>query len=114
MSVCLAPFFVYQTSSLKVEITMPDINQLDLSGGSTGTVAGFNSSHGFAVAASGGSWASISGAASSLTIDASGGSHLDLSAFHVTSAQVNLSGGSWASVNLDGRLVVNASGGSQH
>ncbi len=56
---------------------------------------------------------SATGNASSLTANASGGSRIDLSSLHVTGAKVDLSGGSWAKVNLDGRLDASVSGGSQ-
>lgn len=109
----LAPGWGYLATSLKVEVAMPDISGLTISGGSTGTVAGFNSSHDLAVTASGGSTASISGSASNLSLDASGGSRLDLANFHVANASANLSGGSGATVNLDGTLDATVSGGSQ-
>ena len=110
--VSVTPFNFFGFSSLQVTITMPDISTLDLSGGSTGTVNGFNSTHGFTVDASGGSSATVYGSASSLSLDGSGGSHIDLSGFHVTDAQVNLSGGAWSTINLSGRLDANVSGGS--
>jgi hypothetical protein len=113
VSVGVAPFNFFGFSSLQVTITMPDISSLDVSGGSSGTVAGFNSTHGFTVTASGGSSVTASGAASSLSLDGSGGSHVDLSGLHVTNAQVNLSGGSWTTINPSGRLDANVSGGSQ-
>ena len=113
LSIGLTPWMGVQSTSLSVQITMPDITQLDISGGASGTVSGFNSSHGFTIDASYGSSATITGSASSLSVDASYGSRVDLSGFHVTNAQVNLSWGSWATVNLDGRLDANVSWGSQ-
>ena len=44
--------------------------------------------------------------------DVSGASNLDLSNFHVNDANIGLSGASHATVNLDGRLDVEASGAS--
>jgi hypothetical protein len=113
LSVGLVSGHGFQTTTLKVEITMPDITGLDLSAGTGGTVAGFSLSHDFSIASSAGSSAAISGSASGLYLDASAGSHLDLSGFHVTSAHVDMSGGSWATINIDGRLDANLSGGSQ-
>jgi len=119
--------------TLRAEITMLDLYELKLSGGSQGTAKGFTSSHEFAVDLSGGSRFSgdyttsgdaqfilsggshligLDGAANDLTINGSGGSHLDLSDFPVYDAAVNLSGGSGATVNLDGRLDGDLSGGS--
>ena len=53
-----------------------------------------------------------SGAGSNLTSVVTGGSNLDLTNFQVTNANVDLSGGSHATVKLDGRLDVQASGAS--
>ena len=125
--------YSYQDVILRAEITMPDLYELKLSGGTHGTVEGFTSSHEYAVDLSGGSYLSgdfttsedaqftlsggshligLDGAANDLTISASGGSHLDLSDFPVHDTTVNLGGGSHATVNLDGRLDGDVSGGS--
>jgi Putative auto-transporter adhesin, head GIN domain len=101
-----------QSASPKVEITMPDLSRLELSGGAKGSATGFTSSHDFTVSASGGGTVEMGGQAVGLTIEASGGSQLDLSGFHITNAHVDMSGGSQATVNLDGRLDANLSGGS--
>jgi hypothetical protein len=106
------PGYSVQSASPKVEITMPDLSRLELSGGARGSVAGFNSSHDFTISASGGGMVEIGGEAVGLTIDASGGSQLDLSGFHVANAHVEMSGGGQATVNLDGRLDATLSGGS--
>ncbi len=113
LSVGLKSGYAYISGAPKVVISMPDITQLSLSGGSSGTMNGFTVSHGFAVTASGGSGLSSSGSASNLTLEASGGSRLDLSSFSVTNASVNLSGGSQATIRLNGGLDANLSGGSQ-
>jgi len=125
--------YSYQDVTLRAEITMPDLYELELSGGTHGTIEGFTSSHEFTVDLSGGSHLSgdfttsgdaqftlsggshvtgLDGAANDLTISGSGGSHLDLSDFTVHDATVNLSGGSHATINLDGRLDGDLSGGS--
>lgn len=104
--------YSYQDVTLRAEITMPDLYELKFSGGTHGTAEGFTSSHDFALSLSGGSTISLEGAASDLTISASGGSQLLLSDFHVNDATVNLSGGSSATINLDGRLDGDLSGGS--
>jgi len=54
----------------------------------------------------------LEGAANDLRVSASSGSSLGLSEFHVHDASVNLSGGSQATINLDGRLDADLSGGS--
>jgi putative autotransporter adhesin-like protein len=112
LTIGLAPGYLYLSASPKVQITMPDIAQLDLSGGSSGTAQRFNSSHDFTVTASGGSSITMNGGARNLSIEGSGGSQLDLSNFHVANAQVDLSGGSGATINLTGRLDASLSGGS--
>jgi hypothetical protein len=112
---------------------MPNLYELEFSGGTHGTLEGFTASHEFVVDLSGGSHLSgdfttsgdaqftlsggshvtgLDGAANDLTISGSGGSHLDLSDFTVHDATVNLSGGSHATINLDGRLDGDLSGGS--
>lgn len=93
-------------------IAMPELYELEFSGGTQGNVEGFTSSHDFVLSLSGGSTISLEGAANDLTISGSGGSHLYLSDFPVNDATVNLSGGSSATVNLDGRLDGDLSGGS--
>ena len=113
LSVGLKPGYAYLSATPKVAISMPDITRLDLSGGSSGTMNGFVMSHDFAVTASGGSGVTVSGEGRSLTLEASGGSHLDLTNFSVTNANVDLSGGSQATVHLSGTLDANLSGGSQ-
>jgi len=115
------------------KITMPELYELELSGGTHGTIQGFSSSHEFVLELSGGSsligdfttsgdaqftlsggshLIELEGAANDLHVSASSGSHLELSDFHVNDANVNLSGGSHATINLEGRLDADLSGGS--
>ncbi len=114
------------------KITMPALYELRFSGGTHGEIEDFSSSHEFAIGLSGGSslngdfttsedaqfdlsggsTLSLNGAANDLTIDASSGSHLDLPDFTIQNATVDLSGGSWATINVDGRLDADLSGGS--
>ncbi len=108
----LAWGYSYQDVTLGAEITMPDLHALAFSGGTHGNVEGFTASHDFALSLSGGSIISLEGAANDLTMSGSGGSQLNLSGFPVHNVTVNLSGGSIATVNLDSRLVGDASGGS--
>ena len=53
------------------------------------------------------------GQAVDLTALCSGGATLHLPDFKVNNANVNLSGGSQATINLDGRLDANLSGGAR-
>ena len=138
--------------TLRAEITMPELYELELSGATRGTVEGFSSSHKFVLGLSGassltmvdisagdieidlsgassvtggitasgdahftlsgGSTVGLEGVANDLLIGASGASNLEISDFPVHNANVNLSGASRATVNLDGRLDADLSGGS--
>jgi hypothetical protein len=102
----------YQNVSLKAKIKMPDLYGLMFSGGTHGTAQEFSSSHDLELSLSGGSIVSVEGEANDLTASGSGGSQLDLSEFPVHDATVNLSGGSHATIHLDGRLEGTLSGGS--
>lgn len=112
MTIGLKWGYSYQDITLRAEISMPDLYKLEFSGGIQGSVKGFTSPHDFVISLSGGSTILLEGAANDLTISGSGGSHLYLSDFLVRDATVNLSGGSDATINLDGSLVGDLSGGS--
>ena len=83
----------------------------DLSGGSriTGNITAGDTD----LDLSGGSQVNLEGTADDLNINSSGGSQLDLEGFSADNADINLSGGSSATVNVDGTLDVNLSGGSR-
>lgn len=100
-------------TTLQAEVTMPELAGLELSGGSNGTVTGFESTKALDLDVSGGSHATLTGSAGDVTINASGGSKADLSGFSVVDANVEASGGSEVTVNASGRLDANASGGSK-
>ena len=118
--------------TLKAKITMPDLYIINLSGGSKANITGFSLSHDFSAELSGGSritgnitagdtnfdlsggsQVNLEGTADDLVVSGSGGSQLDLEAFSVDNADVHLSGGSRATINVDGTLDVDLSGGSQ-
>ena len=123
---------IYGSVTLIAKITMPDLYKLYLSGGSGASITGFSSSHDFSVELSGGSRIEgditaadadfdlsggsqvvLAGSADDLDVNGSGGSQLDLEAFSVNNADVELSGGGRATVNVNGTLDVNLSGGSK-
>lgn len=126
------PQWPWGTLTLRAEITMPELYELQLSGATRGTVEGFSSSHEFILGLSGASFlkgdfttsgdaqftlsgastAELEGAANDLTISASGASRLELSDFPVHNADVTLSGASRATINLDARLDGDLSGAS--
>ena len=96
--------------TLRVEITMPELRELDLSGAADGVVTGFTSSEVFVLELSGASRVVIEGAANDLIFRGSGASDADLSNFRVQNADVDISGASEATINVDGRLDADVSG----
>jgi hypothetical protein len=113
LSIMVQPIVSFQTSTLKAEITMPDLQEVQFSGGVNGTATGFVLSHDFRAELSGGSILRMDGEAINLAAECSGGSRLELSEFSVTNADINFSGGSQGSINLDGVLNADLSGGSR-
>lgn len=122
----------FRSVTLRAKITMPDLSEIKLSGGSRASISGFSSSHDLSVGLSGGSsvtgditagdayfdlsggsQVNLQGVANDLDINGSGGSQLELEAFSVNNADISLSGGGRATINLDGILDVNLSGGSR-
>jgi hypothetical protein len=113
LTIGLRPSLGYQTTTLKAEITMPDLQEAQFSGGVVANAAGFNMTHNFRADLSGGSRLTMAGQAADLTATCSGGANIDLSDFKVTNANVDFSGGSQGTINLDGRLDANLSGGAR-
>jgi hypothetical protein len=119
--------------TLEAEITMPDLEGLDLSGASVASVSGFRSSGQLDIDlsgassldgdleagdvdinASGASKVVLDGSATELTIEGSGASSLDLADFTVDTAKVKLSGASDATVRAQERIdPVDVSGASK-
>ena len=131
LKIGLKPRITFDSVTLKATITMPDLYIINLSGGSKANITGFSFSHDFSAELSGGSrvtcnitagdtnfdlsggsQVNLEGTADDLVVSGSGGSQLDLEAFSVDNADVHLSGGSRATVNVDGTLDVDLSGGS--
>jgi len=129
----LKPGIVYSRLTLKAKITLPELVNFEASGGTHGTVEGFNASNKFVLELSGGSnirmmdmvfeeldadlsggsSIEIDGEATDLTLEASSGSSLDLEDLQVHDANIVLSGGSHGTIKLDGRLDADLSGGSR-
>ncbi|MFC1938450.1 head GIN domain-containing protein [Chloroflexota bacterium] len=122
---------LYSSVTLIAKITMPDINRIDLSGGSRVDVTGFNLSHDLSIELSGGSRINgdisaddvdlemsggsrieLGGSADNLVADGSGGSHLELGSFSVGNADIEISGGGRGDFNVSGTLDLDLSGGS--
>ena len=118
--------------TLRASVTMPQLSDLTVSGASRGTVSDFNSTEDLDITVSGASKVTgditagnvefdISGAStiqlegSGNDMDAivSGASRFNLDDFTVNNADVNFSGASSGTVNLNGRLDANLSGASR-
>jgi hypothetical protein len=113
LTIGLKPGVGFTTSTLKAEISMPDLTTVQFSGGVVGNAQNFTLTHDFTADLTGGSRLTMSGQASNLTATASGGSNLYMRDFKVYNAQVDFSGGSQGTINIDGRLDAMLSGGSQ-
>ena len=117
---------------LSVEIVMPALTSLNLSGGSQGQISMDSASKSFSadlsggselkgqlrcrdvkLVVSGGSELHLSGKGGNLTIDGSGGATCDTRDFAVQNVDSELSGGSNATVNMNGELNASQSGGSE-
>lgn len=124
--------FFRSRSNIYVNIKMPVLNDLDLSGGTKAKVKMDNSGKKFAadlsggsemngeltcgdieIDLSGGSRMNLTGSGNNLDANGSGGSIFKLKDFSVKNISCNLSGGSQATVNIDGSLESNQSGGSR-
>jgi hypothetical protein len=113
LTIGLKSGYSFRSVTLKAQITMPNLYAVVLSGGTQGTAEEFTSTHEFNLVLSGGSSLELEGSGGNLNLVASGGSRSDLSDFPVHNASVVLSGGSQVTINLDGTLNANLSGGSQ-
>lgn len=113
LNIGIRPLLGYQTTTLKADITMPNITTVQFSGGVVSTASGFNLTHSFTADLSGGSRYTMTGQGTDLTAMCSGGTTLDLSHFEVTNASVAFSGGSQGTINLTGRLDATLSGGAR-
>jgi hypothetical protein len=124
--------YAYDTITIEVEITMPELMAIDISGASRAVLSGFSSNSDVQVDVSGASRlrgdiaagsvrmdvsgagnVELSGSGSDLDIEASGGSSIDLTDFPVGDTSVNASGASLVAVNTNGTLNVDASGASR-
>jgi len=120
------------SATRQVEITMPELVGLELSGATRGTISGFESNADLSVdvsgaskldgdiqagdssfEVSGASTVDLSGSSGGLVLNVSGASTADLADFQVSDASVEASGASSATVNATGRLDVEASGAAQ-
>jgi len=96
---------------LKVRISAPDIDSLDVSGAAHLTLDGVKNT-GLAVESSGASQVKISGETSKFTVEMSGASRIDAGELRAANANIESSGASQAEVNVSEALTVDASGAS--
>ncbi len=121
-----------RSATLQAEVTMPELTGLEMSGSSDVSLTGFDSAQALAVDASGSSRlrgevqadsvgltldgssnVALSGSAHEATIDTSGSSQADLSALSVVDANVKAGGSSQVTVNVSGKLDVEAGNSGQ-
>jgi hypothetical protein len=119
------------SATLRASVTMPQLRELTASGASHGTVSGFSSTEDLDITVSGASRVTgdmtagnvhfgisgastiqLEGSADDIDANVSGASRLNLEVFTVHNADINFSGASSGTVNLDGRLDANLSGAS--
>jgi len=122
----------FRRVTLKASVTMPQLGGLTVSGASHGTVSDFNSTEAVSIAVSGASRVTgditagnvefdisgastiqLEGSANDMVASVSGASRFNLDDFTVNNADVNFSGASSGTVNLDGRLDADLSGASR-
>jgi hypothetical protein len=117
--------------TLRASVTMPQLRGLTVSGASRGTVYDFSSTEGVNITVSGASRVTgditagnvefdisgastiqLEGSANDMVAVVSGASRFNLGGFTVNNADVNISGASSGTVNLNGRLDADLSGAS--
>jgi len=118
--------------TLRASVTMPQLHGLTASGASHGTVSDFSSTEDLDITVSGASRVTgditagnaefdisgastiqLEGSANDMVATASGASSFNLDDFTVNNADVNFSGASSGTINLDGRLDADLSGASK-
>lgn len=99
------------TKPIRIRISAPDINTMDISGVAAVTATGMKNAK-TSVDLSGKSTLSISGQTDKLVVEISGASHLDAEELKAVDAVIDASGASRTKVNLTGDLRADASGAS--
>ena len=121
----------FRSVTLKALVTMPQLGGLTVSGATRGIVSNFNCTEAVSIAVSGASRVAgditagdiefdvsgastvqLEGSADDMVAIISGASRFSLGDFTVNNADVNISGASTGTINLDGRLDANVSGAS--
>ena len=118
--------------TLRVSVAMPQLRGLTVSGASRGDIYDFSSTEDLDITVSGASRVNgditagnvefdisgastiqLEGSANDMVASVSGASRCNLGSFPVNNADVNFSGASSGTINLDGRLDANLSGASR-
>jgi len=99
-------------STMKIKVTAPDIDSLDVSGVANVTLSGVKNT-GLSIDSSGASKIRVEGTTSKLTVDVSGATSIDADGLTAENATVGASGASSVTVNVTGNLKSNASGASK-
>ena len=118
--------------TLRASVTMPELSDLTVSGASRGDIYDFSSTEDLDITVSGASRVNgditagnvefdisgastiqLEGSANDMVASVSGASRFNLGGFTVNNANVNFSGASSGTVNLDGRLDADLSGASR-
>ncbi len=100
------------TEQVKVRISAPDIDKLEVSGASNLTLNNVKNS-GLSLDASGASKVKITGETAKFTAELSGASKLDADSLTASKADLEASGASHVDVNVSDDLTVDASGASK-
>lgn len=112
LTIGLQPGTLFVFGTLKAIITMPDLQEIHLSGGANANVSGFVLAHELLVSEEGGSKLQMEGQASNLSAVCTGGSSLELSSLEVNQATITMDGGSTGTTNVTGLLNADLNGGS--
>jgi hypothetical protein len=102
---------VSTSSPMRIRVSAPDIDNLEVSGASTVSIANIQNSN-FAIDLSGASKVKVDGQTSQLKAEASGASKIDAQNLTADSVNVSTSGASSANVNVTSSLRADASGAS--
>lgn len=100
------------SSPIRIRVSAPDIDDLEVSGAASVTVAELKNTA-FSVDASGYSKVKLTGETAKLTVDVSGATKVDADDLKTIDASVDASGASHVSVNVSGDLRGDASGASK-
>ncbi len=105
----------YQSLTLRAEIQLPDLNELQMGGATRGTVQGFSSSHNFVLLISGASSLEIADtSAGDIEIDISGASRLSGSMTAIGEVRLTVSGAGAATLGGKANNLLIVGSGASH